>query len=81
MENVRGLAKRVAPNRSNRRSIVTRHQGVVTAVTSPTVTVRIDGATTTIPNVKRLASYTPSVNDTVEVLIDDTDIIILGKLA
>ena len=81
MEDIRGLAKRVSPKRNTQKGTVTRHQGVVTAIDGTTLSIRIDGADTTIPNVKRLDSYTPTVGDTVEVLLDDTDLIVLGKLA
>ena len=56
--------------------------GVVTARTSGNtrISVQISGATTAITGVRYLASYTPTVSDVVVCLINDNDLIVLGKL-
>lgn len=58
------------------------HQGVVTAIgTSPnSVTINLSGGTDTISGVRYLASYTPTVSDVVFLIINNNDIVVLGKL-
>ena len=77
MEDTRGLAKRLRPSQHR----LSRHQGVVESVGTGNVSITLDGGTAVVPNVKYLDSYTPTVGDIVEIMMDDTDIIILGKLA
>ena len=56
--------------------------GVVSAVTtSPSrVSVKISGATTAVTGIRYLSTYTPLVNDVVLLLINDNDVVALGKL-
>lgn len=54
-------------------------QGVVTATTTGSVSVKINGSTTAISGIKYLSSYTPAINDVVFMLIDGKDVLILGK--
>lgn len=55
--------------------------GTVTAVGATTVDVTIAGSTVAIPGVRRLASYSPTINDTVVLLVGAGDLFVLGKLA
>lgn len=77
-ETTKSLANRLIPQRGNK---VTRHQGVVTVVGTNEVDITLDGGTTVLTGVRYLASYTPTLNDTVEVLKDGNDLFILGRLA
>lgn len=64
--------------------IVSRRQAVVTAVSvgpPASVSIQIAGDTDTISGVRYLASYTPSVGDTVWVDVQDSDPIVIGRLA
>lgn len=80
MEDTRSLAKRIRHRKTP--SIATRHQGVVQTVDAGnTVTIKVDGGSTNISNIRYLASYTPTVGDTVEIIGHDNDLYILGKLA
>ena len=56
--------------------------GVVSAVTTgpSRVSVKVSGATTAITGIRYLASYTPTVNDVVVCLLNENDLIVLGKL-
>lgn len=56
--------------------------GVVSAVTtSPSrISVKISGATTAVTGIRYLSTYTPLVNDVVLLLINDNDVVALGKL-
>lgn len=56
--------------------------GVVTARTNTNtrVSVQISGATTAITGIRYLSSYTPTVSDVVVCLMNDNDLIVLGKL-
>lgn len=78
METARGLAKRITPKPQ---PALSRHQGVITAVTAPTVSLTLDGGNTVLTDIRRMESYSPTVGDTVEVLRDGSDIFVLGKLA
>lgn len=78
----RQLARRLAPQLPQ--GYVTRHRGEITATSAgppATVSVKIDGQTTALSGIRYLASYSPVVGDIVEILIDDTDVLILGDLA
>lgn len=55
-------------------------QGVVTATASGSCSIKIAGATDAISGIKYLASYTPTTNDVVFMLITGKDILILGKI-
>ena len=58
------------------------HYGVVSAVTiSPNrVSIKLSGATTAVTGIRYLSSYTPTLNDVVICLLNDRDLIVLGKL-
>jgi hypothetical protein len=57
------------------------HQGVVTAIATGSVTVNLSGGTDSISGVKYLESYTPKVGDVVSIVVNNSDLFILGKLA
>lgn len=57
------------------------HQGVVTATTTGSVTVTLSGGTDSISGVKYLESYVPTVNDVVSIVVNNSDLFILGKLS
>lgn len=68
----------------SRSHVVTRRQGVVTAVaTGPpaSLSVEIGGSDTVVSGVRYLNSYSPSVGHTVWVDIQDSDPIVIGRLA
>lgn len=56
--------------------------GVITARTNGNtrVSLTISGGTTAITGIRYLASYTPTVSDVVVCLVNDNDVIVLGKL-
>jgi len=56
--------------------------GVISAVTySPSrVSVRVSGSATAITGVRYLSSYSPFAGDVVVCLLNDNDLIVLGKL-
>mgnify|MGYP006292500505 FL=1 len=58
------------------------HYGVVSAVTvGPSrVSIKLSGATTAVTGIRYLSSYTPTLNDVVVCLLNDRDLIVLGKL-
>ena len=59
-------------------------QGRVVALnTSPnnSVDVQIAGDTNTLPKVRYLASYTPTSNDTIWLLANGSDLLVIGKQA
>ena len=66
----------------NRQTLYVRY-GVISAVTvSPNrVSVKVSGASTAVTGIRYLASYSPTVNDVVVCLLNDNDLIVLGKLA
>ena len=55
--------------------------GVVTAVGAGTVSIKLGGDSTVIPNVRYLASYVPTVNDVVQVVVNGTALLIIGSVA
>jgi hypothetical protein len=65
----------------NNQEIFIRY-GVVTArtATNTRISVQISGATTAVTGIRYLSSYTPTVADVVVCLINDNDLIVLGKL-
>jgi hypothetical protein len=65
----------------NNQDIFIRY-GVVTArtATNTRISVQISGATTAVTGIRYLSSYTPTVADVVVCLINDNDLIVLGKL-
>jgi hypothetical protein len=65
----------------NNQDIFIRY-GVVTArtATNTRISVQISGATTAVTGIRYLSSYTPTVADVVVCLINDNDVIVLGKL-
>jgi hypothetical protein len=56
--------------------------GVISAVTTgpSRVSVKISGSTTAMTGIRYLSSYTPTVSDVVVCLLNDKDLIVLGKL-
>lgn len=65
----------------NNKNMFVRY-GVVTARTNTNtrISVQISGATTAITGIRYLSSYTPTVADVVVCLMNDNDLIVLGKL-
>jgi hypothetical protein len=55
--------------------------GQVTASAVGSVTVTVAGSSTAVAGVSYLSSYTPVVNDTVVLLTDGIDLLVLGKMA
>jgi hypothetical protein len=55
--------------------------GQVTASAAASVSVTVGGSSTVISGVPYLKSYTPVVNDTVLLLTDGLDLIVLGSMA
>lgn len=55
--------------------------GVVDAVNADMVDITIGGSSVVIPDVRHLASYSPTEGDTVAMLIDGQDVLVLGDLA
>jgi hypothetical protein len=56
-------------------------QGTVTAIGTYSVSVQLRGDTTTLTGIKYLGSYVPNVNDTVFLIVNKGDLLVLGKLA
>jgi hypothetical protein len=56
--------------------------GVITARTNTNtrVSLTLSGSTTAITGIRYLASYTPTVSDVVVCLVNDNDVIVIGKL-
>ena len=65
----------------NNTSLFLRY-GVINAVTTgpSRVSVRLSGSATAITGVRYLASYSPTTSDVVVCLLNDSDLIVLGKL-
>lgn len=61
------------------------HYAVVTAITNTSgtyyLTIKLAGSTDTINKVRYLRSYVPRVDDTVMVLVNKSDIVVIGSLA
>jgi len=55
--------------------------GQVSASAVGSVSVTVAGSSTVVAGVKYLASYTPVVNDTVVMLTDGVDVLVIGKTA
>jgi hypothetical protein len=55
--------------------------GQVSASAVGSVTVTVAGSGTAISGVKYMSTYTPVVNDTVVMLTDGIDLLVLGKTA
>lgn len=55
--------------------------GVIVSDETGTVTITVGGSEVEIPGIKHLASYSPTPGDTVYMLTDGFDVLILGKLA
>lgn len=61
---------------------VRRHRGVVQSVAADgTVGITLDGGTTVLTGVRRLMSTSMNVGDTVEILGDDTDLLVIGRIS
>lgn len=56
-------------------------QGTVTALGNYSVSVQLRGDTTILTGIKYLGSYVPNVNDTVFLIVNKGDLLVLGKLA
>lgn len=58
------------------------HFAVVSAITTGPnrVSIRISGAATAVTGIRYLSSYTPTVSDVVVCIVNENDIIVLGKL-
>ena len=56
-------------------------QGTVTAIGVYSVSVQLRGDTTILTGIKYLDSYVPNVNDTVFLIINKGDLLVIGKLA
>jgi hypothetical protein len=58
------------------------HFAVVSAITTgpSRVSIRISGAATPVTGIRYLSSYTPTVSDVVVCIVNENDIIVLGKL-
>jgi hypothetical protein len=56
-------------------------QGVVTAIGNYSVSVQLRGDTTILTGIKYLDSYLPNVNDTVFLIVNKGDLLVIGKLA
>jgi hypothetical protein len=56
--------------------------GVISAITTgpSRVSVKISGSATAMTGIRYLSSYTPTVSDVVVCLLNDKDLIVLGKL-
>lgn len=54
-------------------------QGVVSATAAGSCSVKIAGATDAVTGIKYLSSYTPVTNDVVFMLINGSDVLILGR--
>jgi len=65
----------------NQNTKLSFHQGVVSAITTGSVTVTLSGGTDSISGVKHLESYVPTVNDVVSIVVNNSDLFILGKLS
>lgn len=79
-ETVNSLARRLA--HESPQGALMRHRGVVQALgtTAGTVDITLDGSGAVLAGVAHLASYIPTVGDTVEVVVDNTDVMVLGNL-
>ena len=58
------------------------HFAVVSAVTTgpSRVSIKLSGSTTAITGIRYLSTYFPTVNDVVVCIVNENDIIVLGKL-
>lgn len=73
--------RRIAAELAPRQSSMRLRSGVVVSDETGTVTITVGGSTVEIPGIKHLASYSPTPGDTVYMLTDGFDVLILGKLA
>lgn len=55
--------------------------GQVTSVGSGTVTITVGGSSASLSSVRHLSSYSASAGDTVALLTDGLDLIVLGKVS
>ena len=56
-------------------------QGTVVSLQSGSLTITLSGGSNSISGVKYLASYSPTIGDVIFVMVNNKDLIILGKLA
>lgn len=77
----RNLAQRIT-DKGNPGPILRRHKGTITDINANgTVDLNLDGTTVVLSSIPALTGTFLQVNDVVEVLIDDTDVFVLGKIA
>lgn len=77
----RNLAQRIT-DKGNSGPILRRHKGTITDVNANgTVDLNLDGTTVVLSSIPVLTGTYLQVSDVVEVLIDDTDVFVLGKIA
>jgi len=64
-------------------AVLTRHQGKVQGtLSSPArVQVHLDGDTSNTVNMRYFSFYSPTIGDKVEIIMDGSDGMVLGKLA
>jgi hypothetical protein len=74
---IRELSQELAPDDIHP---LRRRQAVIQSVQSSSVTIRLGGSTTDIAGVKCLGSYSPLAGETVWVLVDGPDLLVLGSL-
>lgn len=80
-EDARNLARRIS-QKANPGPILRRHKGTITDInTNGTVDLKLDGSTVVLSGIRVLTGTYLAVNDVVEVLIDNTDVFVLGKIA
>jgi hypothetical protein len=77
MDLIQALDRRTS---RNARGLRLRQFKVVATASSP-ARVTLEDATGDIANVRYLSSYSPTVNDVVWAIVDEPDILVLGKLA
>jgi hypothetical protein len=79
MESMGDLAKRIRGDMPQ--GLTTRHRGKVVSFSAGVVNIYLDGDTTSTIPARYFGHYSPTIDDTVEVLIDSTDILVLGVLS
>ncbi len=83
-EAIRALASEIAKQTMLDFDPATLRKGTVASIestgTPPTVTVTLSGSATTIPGVRYLDSYSPVAGDTVHLLKQTSDVLILGQV-
>jgi hypothetical protein len=79
---VRELVDLLIPRVSDLKPAMVRWGQVTATATAPnSLSVKLDGSSTATPGLRYLASYTPTVGDTVVAVQNGPDVLVLGKLA